>query len=543
MMKMLKDIVRIRHYYLVLISFLLLGCSESNNVSSLIKDSLIYCSEASPNGFNPQLTIDSATINATSNQLYDRLITLNTLDNTLLPSLAKSWHVTPNGKRITFQLRKNIAFHQTQYFTPTRRLTADDVIFSFQRIINHEHDYHNISSGEYPYFEQIGFSRLIASIIKVDDYTIEFNLHAANASFLTQLATQYSIILSAEYAEYLAKSNLHSLIDTQPIGTGPYKFKEFRVGSFIRYYRHSQYWGQPIAFKQLVYDITTQNTSRLTKLMTGECDIISEPIGHNKIKERPDLTLEALTSLDVTFIAFNTLEPPFNNPIVRKAIAHAINKKAIIDKVYLGHGVTANSLLPPSSWAHTQTDLSPQYDIAKAKALMQEAGLESGFNMTILALPEKVSYVPNSMTMAILLKEQLKAININVTVSNMVPQSNASNISEFAGAYQSIISGWSAIHPDPDNFFSSLLSCEATQMLTNQAKWCNQSFDTLLEQALQTNTVAKRQYYYQQAQLILNNEMPLIPLAHSITYKAKNNTVQGNYFNPFGVNFINISKQ
>ena len=80
------------------------GFSESNKRSSLTKQSLIYCSEAPPNGFNPQLTIDSATINATSNQLYDRLVTLNVNDNTLLPALAKSWHVTRDGKKITFYL-------------------------------------------------------------------------------------------------------------------------------------------------------------------------------------------------------------------------------------------------------------------------------------------------------------------------------------------------------------------------------------------------------------------------------------------------------
>lgn len=541
MNRMLKRTIFSRHCSFAFMLIFLFGCTDSSNVSSLTKQSLIYCSEASPNGFNPQLTIDSATINATSNQLYDRLITLNTVDNTLLPAIAKSWHVTRDGKKITFYLQKNITFHTTEYFSPTRTLTADDIIFSFQRIIDKSHPFHEVSSGEYPYFEQIGFSRLVESINKVDDYTIQFVLYEPNASFLTQLATQYSIILSEEYGSLLAQKNQHSLIDTQPIGTGPFKFQEFRVGSFIRYYQHPEYWGKNSEFKQLVFDITTQNTSRLTKLMTGECDIISQPIGHNKINERTDLTLEALTSLDVAFLAFNTLEPPFNNANIRQAIAHAIDKKAIVDTVYLGHGVTANSLLPSSSWAHTKKNSAPEYNIKKAQKLMADEGYAEGFDMDMLALPEKVSYVPNALTLAILLKEQLKKININVMIkSDINQQSNDGFLSPTK--YQSIVSGWSAIHPDPDNFFSTLLSCSATQTDTNQSNWCYQPFDTLLEKAIQTNLVAQRQYYYQQAQQLLNQQMPLIPLAHSTTYKAKSKKIIGQYFNPFGINFSHISK-
>lgn len=523
----------------LLFSVLVFGCSDSSKLNSLTKKSLIYCSEASPETFNPQITIHKITLDATSNQLYDRLITIDPVSNKLVPSLAKSWHVTRDGKMVTFYLRKDIAFHETDYFYPTRSMNADDVLFSFQRILHPEHEYNDVSSGRYPYFEQIKFNNIVASIEKINDLTIRFNLNRPDASFLSHLATQYAVILSAEYADLLTTKNTKHYIDTQPIGTGPFKLKEYRAGSMIRFNKHLSYWRTKVNFDQLVYDITTSNTGRLTKLMTGECDIISDPIGHNKITERKDLTLQSVTSIDVSYLALNTLKPPFNSGLVRQAISKAINKEAIINAVYLGHGIKANNILPPSTW-HLQDVSLDTLDIAGAKFLLNKAGYADGFEMSLWAPIEASTFNPNPLASAIMIKDDLSKIGITVKIIHQTPPVIL-GISKIA-VYDSTLSGRSVDQPDPGNFLSPILSCTASETGTNLAFWCNQEFDSLLVNGLQTDKVEQRKLYYQKALNILAQQTPIIPIAHSKTYKAKNNKIEGEFFNNFGISFINVSK-
>ena len=157
---------------------LLTGCDQSNNLS-LSEQSLIYCSEGSPETFNPQLITSGTTIDATSNQLYNRLLRFNGDDNHLEPSVAKSWHITKDGRKITLYLENNIPFHTTDYFTPTRNLNADDILFSFNRIIDEDHPYHLISGGNYGYFQSIEFDKAVEDIEKINDYTVRFHLNHA----------------------------------------------------------------------------------------------------------------------------------------------------------------------------------------------------------------------------------------------------------------------------------------------------------------------------------------------------------------------------
>ena len=157
------------------ISLLLSGCEDPSE-QLVSQNSVIYCAEGTPETFNPQLVTSGTTIDATANQIYDRLITFNAEDNSISPALAKSWHVTRDGKMITFYLQKGIKFHSTDYFSPTRELNADDVLFSFNRILDSEHPFHRVSGGQYPFFQSVGFSDNVETIERINDHTIRFKL-------------------------------------------------------------------------------------------------------------------------------------------------------------------------------------------------------------------------------------------------------------------------------------------------------------------------------------------------------------------------------
>ena len=519
---------------------LLSACSSEESLS-LSNKSLVYCAEGSPESFNPQIITSGTTVDATANQLYNRLITFNAKDNSIKPSIAKSWHVTGDGKMVTFYLRKNIAFHHTDYFTPSRTLNADDVLFSFNRILDENHQYHQVSGGSYPFFQSVQLRSLIQEIERINDYTIRFKLHRSDSSFLANLATDFSVVLSEEYGQQLAKRNERQHIDVFPIGTGPFKLKEYKVGSLIRYYRHDQYWQGKVELEQLVFDITPSNTGRLTKLLTNECDVVSYPIAHEKIVEHPNLTLESVTSFNVAYLGFNTQKAPFNNIKVRQAIAYAINKKSIVDTIYSGKAEIAKSLLQSASWAYDDKVVDQIYSITKAKELLKEAGFENGFEMDIWAMNVQRPYNPNALTMAKLIQSDLKDIGVEVNIVSYEWATFLQRVGK--GEHQTVLLGWTADHPDPDNFFTSLLSCAAVGTGNNSTLWCNEKFDELLQKALKTGNIEKRKVYYSQALAMIAQEMPLLPLAHSKRYQARSNLVRGNILSAFGgIDFSTVTK-
>lgn len=521
---------------------LIAGC-DSQGAASLSEDSVIYCSEGTPAILNPQLETSGVTIDATAKQLYNQLIAFDPKDNSIAPSLAKSWHVTNDNKKITFYLRQNIQFHQTEYFTPTRPVNADDVLFSFNRILDRSQIFHYVSGGKYPFFQSVGFAELIESIERINDYTIRFTLKRSDSSFLANLATDFAVILSKEYGQQLIKNNELERLDTHPIGTGPFKLKEYRPGSYMRLVNHENYWSTPSKLKQLIYDITPSNTGRLTKLLAGECDVIAYPIAHKKIKENPLLTLESVTAMNIGYLGFNTTKPPFDNKYVRRAIAHAINKEAILNTIYKGDAAAepANSLLPPSSWAYNKDIKTIDYSVEKSKELLEQAGTKSDLTLNLWAMPVQRAYNPDAVTMAKLIQADLKKIGINVRIITYNWQEFLRRLA--LGEHDAVLLGWSADHPDPDNFFSPLLSCASAETGNNRTFWCNQAFDELLQSSLDTTDIDTRREYYRHALNIVADEMPLFPIAHSMRFQAKKNNLKGNILRSYGgISFEGVEK-
>ena len=530
-------------FFLTIVAFIstLTGCNETN-ILSLSERSIIYCSEGSPETFNPQLSISGTTTDASAKQLYNTLIIYTDKKNTLGPSLAKSWHVTRDGKKITFYLRQDVNFHHTSYFTPTRLFNADDVLFSFNRVLDKKHPFHQVSGGQYPFFQSVNFTDLVEKVEKINDFTVRFILKRNDSSFLANLATDYAVILSEEYGQTLQTKSTPHDIDILPIGTGPFKLKDYRVGSLIRFYRHDAYWQGKAKIEQLVYDISPRETSRLTKLLANECDVSSYPIAHGKITERSDLKLESITSLNVGYFGFNTKKEPFNNKLVRQAISLAINKQVLIDTIYQGQAARAKSILPNTSWAYDSETPELGYDPIRAKSLLEVAGYTQGFTMDLWAMPVQRTYNPNALTMAKLIQADLKKIGVEVKIVSYEWITFLRRLSR--GEHQSFLLGWNADHPDPDNFFTPMLSCSSSEKGNNPTFWCNKEFDQLLKNALSTTNISKRKSYYAKAMRIINEEMPLLPIAHSKRFQARGIDVEGNILEDFGgISFYQVTKK
>ncbi|MBC3766435.1 ABC transporter substrate-binding protein [Neptunicella marina] len=523
-------------YNLFAACLVLLGigaCTDQHTTRQQL-DGFIYCSEGSPGSFNPQMDTSGTTADATAHQIYDRLIEFDPHTNKLEPALAESWAISSDGLTYTFQLRKKVSFHQTSYFTPSRYFNADDVIFSIDRWRLDDHPYHRVSGGVYPYFVSLGLTSIVASVERINGYRIEIKLTRPDSSFLANLATDFAVILSAEYAQQLLDDGHPEQIDQLPIGTGPFVFESYRKGRYIRYHKNENYWHHEVSINQLIFDITPASSTRLAKLLTGECDAIAFPAypDLNIIKSRANLQVDEKPGLNVGFWAFNTQVEPFNNPLVRKALAMAIDKDTLINTVYSDSAVRARSLLPPTSWAYQASAKDSSYNPVLARELLDEAGIPEGFTFDIWALPIERAYNPNARKMAELIKGYLKQVGVNVNVVSYEWSTFRQRLRE--GKHDTVLIGWNADNADPDNFYRPLLSCAAIASGTNRSNWCNEEYDSLIDQALLYSEPEVRSLFYQMANTILSDEMPLVPIAHAYRYQAYQNRLKNFDINPFG---------
>lgn len=187
--------------------------------ASVQAKTLVYCSEGSPEGFNPQLFTSGTTYDASSVPIYNRLVEFKTGTTEVIPGLAEKWEVSADGKTYTFHLRQGVKWQDNKDFKPTRDLNADDVVFSFDRQKNTNNPYHKVSGGSYEYFEGMGLPDLISEVKKVDDNTVQFVLTRPEAPFLADLAMDFASILSKEYADNMLKAGTPEKVDLNPIGT------------------------------------------------------------------------------------------------------------------------------------------------------------------------------------------------------------------------------------------------------------------------------------------------------------------------------------
>lgn len=510
---------------------LVTGCQKQDEAS---KTGLIYCVEGAPQTFNPQLANSGVTLDASARPLYDRLLEVNANTLDIEAGLATAWHSSDDGLIYSLTLRKGVTFHRTPWFSPSRPFDADDVLFTYHRLLDEAHPYHAISGGQYPYFYSLGLASLIKRVYKKGPHEVVFELNRPDASFLATLASDYAIVLSAEYGEQMIKAGTPELLDNRPIGTGPFSFKEYRHNEFVRYLRHPGYWGGEARIEQLIYDITPKSSKRLAKLLTGECDVMSTPSASqlSVIDKDSHLDLSVQSGMNVAFLALNTRKAPFNKVKVRQAIASAINVQNLLQAVYFETGQPAASLLPPLSWGYNPSLQLRKQDLKLARQLLAEAGLPHGFEMQVLVQPGARPYNPDGLKTAQLMRSDLAKIGVKLKIVQQAWPVIETRLAK--GQYDSLLSGWIADNADPDNFFRQLLSCAAVERGNNYSRWCSPAFDQLLDDAVTTPQLSFRLRNYYYAQTLLNEQLPLIPLAHALRTQVSRSDIEGLTLMPFG---------
>ncbi|EMH4161270.1 peptide ABC transporter substrate-binding protein SapA [Pluralibacter gergoviae] len=503
----------------------------------------VYCVSGQVNTFNPQKAGSGLIVDTLAAQLYDRLLDVDPYTYRLVPELAESWEVLDNGATYRFHLRSGVQFQSTPWFKPTRMLNADDVVFTFQRIFYRQNSWHSINGDSFPYFDSLQFADSVDSVRKLDSRTVEFRLKKPDASFLWHLATHYASVMSAEYADNLTRSDRQEQMDRQPVGTGPYQLGEYHTGQYIRLQRHPHYWRGTPLMPQVVVDLGSGGTGRLSKLLTGECDVLAWPAASQLtiLRDDPRLRLTLRPGMNIAYLAFNTDKPPLNNPQVRHALSLAINNQRLMQSIYYGTAETAASILPRASWAYDNEAKITEYNPQKSRQQLKALGIE---NLTLhLWVPSSSqAWNPSPLKTAELIQADMAQVGVKVIIVPVEGRFQEARLN--AMNHDLTLTGWATDSNDPDSFFRPLLSCAAIGSQTNYAHWCNPEFDAVLQKALLSQQLASRVEAYSEAQHILSRELPVLPLASSLRLQAYRYDMKGLVLSPFGnSSFAGVSRE
>ncbi|HEX9789820.1 MAG TPA: ABC transporter substrate-binding protein [Kiloniellales bacterium] len=494
---------------------------------------LVYCSEGSPEGFNPSLYTAGTTFDASSRQIFNRLVEFERGATKIVPGLAETWSVSADGLEYTFNLRKGVKFHATKDFTPSRDFNADDVIFSFERQRDPNHPFSKISGGQYEYFASMDMPNLLKAVEKVDDMTVKFVLNQPEAPFLANMGMDFASIMSAEQADAMMKAGTPEKVDLEPSGTGPFQLVAYQKDSQIRYKAHPDYWAGKAAIDDLIFAITPDASVRYQKLKANECQVMPypNPADIEAMKKDSDITMLEQEGLNVGYLAFNTEKAPYTDKRVRQALNMAVNKQAIIDVVFQGAGKAAKNPIPPTIWSYNEAIKDYPYDVEKAKALLADAGV-TGLKTNIWAMPVQRPYNPNAKRMAELIQADWAKVGVEAEIVSFEWGEYLKRSK--LGEHQTLLLGWTGDNGDPDNFLYVLLGCEAAKDSANRARWCHKPFDDLLVAAKRTADVAERTKLYEQAQMVFKEEAPWITIAHSVVFMPVRKEVTGYKIDPFG---------
>ncbi len=499
------------------------------------KGTLVFCSEGSPAGFDPGQHTTSTDFDASTDTIYNELVQFKNGTLDLEPGLATSWDSSPDQRVYTFHLRHGVKFQTTAWFHPTRDFNADDVLFTFNRMLDAQQPFRKAYPTSFPYFSDLGFDKNIAQIDKLDDYTVRFTLKTPDVIFVRNLAMSFASILSAEYAAQLSAAHREADINQLPVGTGPFVFRSYQKDALIRYDANPDYWRpQDVKLAHLIFSINPDPAVRIQKLASGECQVsvFPRPADLEVVKRNPSLRLVSGVGFNVGFVAYNTQHPPLDRVEVRRALDMAIDKPAIIQAVFAGNAKIAANPMPPSQWSYNPSLKDAPYDAAKARALLAQAGFANGFEITLWAMPVQRPYNPNAQLMAQLIQQDWAKIGVRAKIVSY-EWGEYNRRAKQGGEHDALLYGWSGDNGDPDNWLGALLGCDAVHG-SNVSKWCDPAFNKLIEKARADADVQQRTALYEQAQVIFKQQVPFTPIAHSIVSLPVSNRVQGLVFSPLG---------
>ncbi|MBO8155899.1 MAG: ABC transporter substrate-binding protein [Bacillaceae bacterium] len=475
---------------------------SSSSDNSDDKKTLVFGRGADSVSLDPSKVTDGESIYVT-NQVYDTLVRYEQGNTEVKEALAVDWDVNEDGTVWTFKLREGVKFHDGTDFT------AEDVVYNFERWT---------TSGEYVYYGYMfGASEddpagIIEKVEALSDYEVQFTLEEPNAPFLQTLAMPPFAIASPDAIEEYGDD-----YGNHPVGTGPFKFVEWLKDDRIVLEKNPDYFGQVASVDEVVFRVIPDNSARFMELQSGTIHIMNGMNPQDIATAENDANLQIIRrpSMNVGYMAMNTSkEGPMSSKLVRQAINLAIDKDKLIT-LYEGIGKPAKNPMPPSLWGYNDDIEDYGYDPEEAKRLLAEAGYGDGFTVELYTMSNPRPYMPQPKLMAQAIQQMLGEVGIEVKIvmndwdTHLAKTENAEHDMAFLG--------WTGDNGDPDNFLYVLLDKDNAKVGSagNIAFYKNDEVHDLLIKAQTEMDQEKRTEYYLQAQEIIHEDAPWLPIAHT----------------------------
>jgi len=497
---------------------MVMGCSGNQ-----ADDVLVYGRGSDSIGLDPSLEIDGESFKVCDN-IYETLVTYEEESTVVKPLLAKSWDVSADQLVWVFHLRTGVRFHDGTPFD------AEAMLFSLGRQYFEDHPNHQVQGGAYKYWRDMGMDETVADMEARDDSTFAIRLRRPNATFLATLGMNFCAAISPA-----AVRKYGSDFFKNPVGTGPFRFVEWRKDERIVLSRNDDYWGPPPQLKQLIFKPISDASVRFLELLTGSIDALDNisPEFIDDIKMNSELQLLTQPGMNVGYLAMNMDRPPFDNRLVRLAVNHAIDKQSLVDNLYTGMAVPAKNPLPPFMWSYND-DIEPSpFDPARARELLVEAGYGDGFDTELWAMPDPRPYMPQPGKIAQAIQANLAEVGIHADIVQWEWGTYLDKVQK--GEHPMCLLGWTGDNGDPDNFLYVLLDKDATEIpAQNVAFYRSDELHELLVAARRTVDQAARIDLYRSAQEVIHRDVPWVPLVHATQTMAFHKKVSGFRLHPTG---------
>ena len=486
-------------------------------------------------GLDPAYETDGNSFMVCDN-VFEALVAYKDESTALEPGLAEKWEVSEDGLTYTFHLRQGVKFHDGT------EMDANAVAFSIGRMMKERNikwlgDGYEIPAQERPpeYWVSMEMDDTIGSIEAVDKYTVVFKLKRVEAPFLANMGMDFADIISPSAFMKNPQEFLRN-----PVGTGPFKFVEWIKDDRIVLTKFADYWGKDHGGPYLdkaVFRAIPENSVRFLELKSGNISICQfpNPADIPLAKNDPNLKLVTQPGMNIGYLSFNHTKPLWQNVHLRRAIAYAINRKAIVDNIYQGMGEVAVNPIPPTMWGFNKNIPGYEYNPDKAKEELVAAGYPEGKGLpelTLWSMPVPRPYNPEGLKVGIAMLGDLSKVGINARIVSYDWGTYLKRQREQPEDMDMFQLGWTGDNGDPDNFLAVLFDGLASDSVRTQ--WKNEEYHKLIQDGKQTVDQAKRDEIYQKALEVFYNEVPAIPVAHSTVIWPMRKNVMNFKLHPTG---------
>jgi oligopeptide transport system substrate-binding protein len=457
--------------------------------------------------------------------LFDGLMDYVPGTTELRPDLAESYEISDDGLVYTFTLREGVSFHNG------RKMTAEDVKYSLERVVNPETQ--SPGAGFFGMIE--GFDALnageaeeLSGVRVVDPRTLEITLSRPDATFLHIMALNFAHVVPREAVEASGED-----FGREPVGTGAYRLAEWTLGQRVVFERNPDYWREGVPkLDQITFEIGQEPNVALLRLQRGEVDILGDPIPPAQflqVREDPEWSDNIVEGgqLHTGYLTMNVNVEPFDDVRVRQAVNMAINKDRIV-QIINNRGVPANQPLPPTMPGYADDFEGYSYDPEGAKALLAEAGLGDGFETELF-----VNNTDPNPRIAQAIQQDLAQVGITAQIQSLAQANVIAAGGEAEGAPMIWSGGmaWIADFPDPSNFYGPILGCGgAVQGGWNWAWYCNEELDAKAAEAdsiVDPAAAAEREQMWREIFLAIMQDAPWAPVFNEQRFTMHSDAIGG----------------